>query len=107
MAGKFSGWLHRLVVSIATALAQVVGLVPERQPIELTMRLQVPVQNAPGQKASAQLAMLSVIQTIPLYAPLFPEVRLAILQCLDKLHQVGPLERVAGNHESCQYPAGN
>jgi Glycosyl transferase family 2/Domain of unknown function (DUF4037) len=71
--------------SVATALAQWVGLLPDEHPVSLVVK---------AQPSPEQQAMLNRINTIPLYAPMFPEVRLAVLQCLDKLRGVGMLQPV-------------
>jgi hypothetical protein len=82
--------------SVATRLGQWAGLLPDS---DATLAQDLIYQ--PNQLSLAQQAMLDRINQIPLYAPMFPEVRLQVLQCLDKLRQVGMLVGAEDSAVSC------
>jgi len=70
---------------VEQALAQWVGVLPGDLSLA-TMESKV--------QSKEQLRLLAMIEMVPLYAPMFPQVRLAILLLLDKLRRVGLLRQL-------------
>ena len=66
-------------------LAKWVGLLPNQDSLDVS----------DGEvRSPEQLALSAMIDRVPLYAPMFPEVRLAILLFLERLRRVGLLRQV-------------
>jgi hypothetical protein len=76
--------------TIAIELAKWVGLLP----VDHSTEFSTSSAPSPALSSSQQSAMTETINTIPLYAPMFPEVRLVILQLLGKLREVGLLQQM-------------
>ena len=66
-------------------LARWVGLLPDEQGLEA-----IDVEG----RSEEQLAIVAMIDRVPLYAPMFPEVRLAIVLFLERLRRVGLLRQL-------------
>jgi len=69
--------------TIETELAKWVGLLPDNRPL---------IAQSSSSMTPEQLRVVATISTIPLYAPMFPGVRLVILQLLEKLRGAGLLQ---------------
>jgi Glycosyl transferase family 2 len=79
--------------TVPTELERTVGLQPDLQPPQLLSA------HSTAELDPAIAQRVAMIDAVPLYAPMFPEVRLAILQCLDKLRAVGLFTQVTlGEH---------